>query len=165
MPNTSQQFLADKMSECCCSIKEKVDAVKEHADHIDRDRLRDNLNVTRDQVHSLKSISAVKEQADNIDRDRLRDNLSVSREEANMLKLNEYNQLYWNNGRFGGCGGYGGYGGWGGERGWNSDERRGYGNVYNNFDIDEGRRRGDDRRGDDRRGDDRRGDDHRGDRH
>ena len=38
----SQQFLADKLCECCCSIKEKVDTV-------DRDRLRDNLNVARDQ--------------------------------------------------------------------------------------------------------------------
>lgn len=37
----SQQYLSDKLSECCCSIKEK-------ADTIDRDRLRDNLNVSRD---------------------------------------------------------------------------------------------------------------------
>lgn len=37
----SQQFLADKLCECCCSIKEKVD-------NIDRDRLRDNLNVSKD---------------------------------------------------------------------------------------------------------------------
>jgi hypothetical protein len=91
----SQQFLADKLCECCCSIKEKVDTVKEHSDLIDRDRLRDNLSVSRDQ--------------------------------ANMLKLNEYNQLYWNqnrgwgnNSHFGGRDGYDGYGG--------------YGNVYNNFD-------------------------------
>ena len=127
----SQQFLADKMSECCCEIKEKVDSVKGHADTLDRDRLRDNLTVSRD--------------------------------EANMLKLNEYNQLYWDknsdgpcNGPWGGCGygGYGGYGGWGG-RGWGGDERAGYGNVYNNFDDsrrDHRRspsrspRRGDDRR-------------------
>ena len=104
----SQQFLADKLCECCCSIKEKVGTVTEHASNIDRDRLRDNLSVSRDQ--------------------------------ANMLKLNEYNQLYWNQA---GCGG-GGYGGWGG-RGWgNRGYDAGYGNVYNNFD---------DRRDDRRRGD------------
>ena len=125
----SQQFLADKMSECCCEIKEKVGDIKLHADTLDRDRLRDNL--------------------------------SVSRDEANMLKLNEYNQLYWNQ-NSGPCNGgpwggpWGGCGGWGG-RGWGGDERAGYGNVYNNF--DEGRRG--DRRGDDRRGDDRRGGDDR----
>jgi len=115
----SQQFLADKLCECCCSIKEKVDSVKEHADHIDRDRLRDNLSVSRDQ--------------------------------ANMLKLNEYNQLYWNQNRgrggfeggpFGGRNGYDGYGG--------------YGNVYNNFD---------DRRHDRRRGDRDDHGDHGGDNH
>ena len=125
----SQQFLADKMSECCCEIKEKVGDIKLHADTLDRDRLRDNL--------------------------------SVSRDEANILKLNEYNQLYWNQ-NSGPCNGgpwggpWGGCGGWGG-RGWGGDERAGYGNVYNNF--DEGRRG--DRRGDDRRGDDRRGGDDR----
>ena len=101
----SQQFLADKLCECCCSIKEKVGSVKEHADIIDRDRLRDNLSVSRDQ--------------------------------ANMLKLNEYNQLYWNQNRgFGGRGGFeGGWGGngpFGGRNGY--DGYGGYGNVYNNFD-------------------------------
>jgi hypothetical protein len=88
----------------------------------------------------------LKEHSSIIDRDRLRDNLTVTRDEANMLKLNEYNQLYWNqnrgrggfeggwgNGPFGGRNGYDGYGG--------------YGNVYNNF--DDSRRRGD--RRDDRR--------------
>jgi hypothetical protein len=121
----SQQFLADKLCECCCSIKEKVGDLKEHASVIDRDRLRDNLTVTRD--------------------------------EANMLKLNEYNQLYWNqnNGGFGGFGGYGGFGPWGG-RGY-GDGRAGYGNVYNNFD--------DSRRDDRGRRDDRRRDDHGGDHH
>jgi hypothetical protein len=115
----SQQFLADKLCECCCTIKEKVDSVKEHASVIDRDRLRDNLTVTRD--------------------------------EANMLKLNEYNQLYWNQNRFGGRGGFGGFDGpWGGRNGY--DGYGGYGNVYNNFE---------DRRDDRRRGD-RRGDDHHG---
>lgn len=118
----SQQFLADKLCECCCSIKEKVGDIKEHANVIDRDRLRDNL--------------------------------SVSRDEANMLKLNEYNQLYWNQngggfGGFGGFGGYGGFGPWAGRV--NGDGRAGYGNVYNNFD---------DSRRDDRRRDDRRRDDH-----
>jgi hypothetical protein len=37
----SQQFLADKIDECCCSVKEKMDL-------IDRDNLRDNLNISRD---------------------------------------------------------------------------------------------------------------------
>jgi len=119
----SQQFLADKLCECCCSIKEKVDSVKEHANVIDRDRLRDNLTVTRD--------------------------------EANMLKLNEYNQLYWNQNNGGGFGGFGGFGPWNGPWGGRGygDGRAGYGNVYNNFDVD-------DRRRDDRRRDDRRRDDH-----
>jgi hypothetical protein len=43
----SQQFLADKMDHCCCSIKEKMDV-------IDRDRLRDNLIVQRDETNLLK---------------------------------------------------------------------------------------------------------------
>ena len=30
----SQQFLADKLCECCCTIKEKVDSVKEKADTV-----------------------------------------------------------------------------------------------------------------------------------
>jgi hypothetical protein len=43
----SQQYLTDKMSECCCTIKEKMDL-------IDRDRLRDNLIVSRDDNNVLK---------------------------------------------------------------------------------------------------------------
>jgi hypothetical protein len=43
----SQQYLTDKMSECCCTIKEKIDLV-------DRDRLRDNLIVSRDDNNVLK---------------------------------------------------------------------------------------------------------------
>ena len=43
----SQQYLADKLGECCCSIKEKMDV-------IDRDRLRDNLIVSRDDNNVLK---------------------------------------------------------------------------------------------------------------
>lgn len=43
----SQQYLTDKMSECCCEIKEKIDLV-------DRDRLRDNLIVSRDDNNVLK---------------------------------------------------------------------------------------------------------------
>ena len=43
----SQQFLADKLCECCCSIKEKIDDA-------DRDRLRDNLIVNRDENAFLK---------------------------------------------------------------------------------------------------------------
>ena len=43
----SQQYLTDKMGECCCSIKEKMDV-------IDRDRLRDNLIVSREDNNVLK---------------------------------------------------------------------------------------------------------------
>jgi len=43
----SQQYLADKMDECCCSVKEKMDL-------IDRDRLRDNLIVSREDNNVLK---------------------------------------------------------------------------------------------------------------
>jgi hypothetical protein len=43
----SQQYLTDKMGECCCSIKEKMDL-------IDRDRLRDNLIVSREDNNVLK---------------------------------------------------------------------------------------------------------------
>jgi len=115
----SQQFLADKLCECCCEIKEKVETVNSKADLIDRDRLRDNLTVSRD--------------------------------ESNMLKLNEYNQLYW--GRGGGDRGFGG--GWGGRGGRDWDGPGNYGgsygygpgngNVYNNFDgreFDHHHRRG-----------------------
>jgi hypothetical protein len=45
----SQQYLGDKMSECCCTIKEKMDV-------IDRDRLRDNLNVSRDKNNLLEQV-------------------------------------------------------------------------------------------------------------
>jgi hypothetical protein len=41
------QFLADKMCECCCEVKQKIDLV-------DRDRLRDGLNVERNEVNLLK---------------------------------------------------------------------------------------------------------------
>jgi hypothetical protein len=41
------QFLADKMCECCCEVKQKIDLV-------DRDRLRDGLNVERNEVNILK---------------------------------------------------------------------------------------------------------------
>jgi flagellar biosynthesis GTPase FlhF len=43
----SQQLLADKIDECCCSVKEKMDV-------IDRDRLRDNLIVAREDNNVLK---------------------------------------------------------------------------------------------------------------
>ena len=43
----SQQYLTDKMGECCCEIKEKMDT-------LDRDRLRDNLIVARDDNNLLK---------------------------------------------------------------------------------------------------------------
>ena len=43
----SQQYLTDKMDECCCSVKEKMDL-------IDRDRLRDNLIVSREDNNVLK---------------------------------------------------------------------------------------------------------------
>jgi hypothetical protein len=45
----SQQYLADKMGECCCEVKEKIDT-------IDRDRLRDNLNVQKEETNLLKFI-------------------------------------------------------------------------------------------------------------
>jgi hypothetical protein len=41
------QFLADKMCECCCEVKQKIDLV-------DRDRLRDGLSVERNEVNILK---------------------------------------------------------------------------------------------------------------
>ena len=43
----SQQYLGDKIDECCCSVKEKIDV-------IDRDRLRDNLTVEREDNNVLK---------------------------------------------------------------------------------------------------------------
>jgi hypothetical protein len=45
----SQQYLTDKMSECCCEVKQKIDL-------IDRDRLRDNLIVQREDNNLLKII-------------------------------------------------------------------------------------------------------------
>jgi len=45
----SQQYLGDKMAECCCTIKEKMDV-------IDRDRLRDNLTVSRDKNNLLEQV-------------------------------------------------------------------------------------------------------------
>ena len=43
----SQQYLGDRIDECCCSVKEKMDV-------IDRDRLRDNLTVERGDNNILK---------------------------------------------------------------------------------------------------------------
>lgn len=43
----SQQFLADKIAECCCKTGDKID-------NIDRDRLRDNLSVERTDNNLLK---------------------------------------------------------------------------------------------------------------
>jgi len=43
----SQQYIGDKIDMCCCSIKEKQDL-------IDRDRLRDNLIVSREDNNVLK---------------------------------------------------------------------------------------------------------------
>jgi polyhydroxyalkanoate synthesis regulator phasin len=43
----SQQLIVDKMGECCCEVKEKIDL-------IDRDRLRDNLVVEREDNNLLK---------------------------------------------------------------------------------------------------------------
>jgi hypothetical protein len=48
----SQQYLGDKMSECCCTIKEKMDL-------IDRDRLRDNLTVSRDRNNTLEQVEVM----------------------------------------------------------------------------------------------------------
>jgi len=41
------QFLADKMCECCCEVKMKID-------NVDRDRLRDNLIVEKSESNLLK---------------------------------------------------------------------------------------------------------------
>jgi len=41
------QFLADKLCECCCEVKQKIDLV-------DRDRLRDNLLHSRDENSLLR---------------------------------------------------------------------------------------------------------------
>jgi hypothetical protein len=79
----SQQFLADKIGECCCTMKEKMDT-------LDRDRLRDHLTVARD-----------KNSIDQIDRDRLRDNLNVSRDRNAIYEGIEFQQLL-----YGGRGGY-----------------------------------------------------------
>jgi hypothetical protein len=46
----SQQYLSDKMSECCCEIKGKIDL-------IDRDRLRDNLVVEREDNNLFKILA------------------------------------------------------------------------------------------------------------
>lgn len=43
----SQQYLGDRIDECCCSVKEKMDV-------LDRDRLRDNLIVEREDNNLLK---------------------------------------------------------------------------------------------------------------
>jgi polyhydroxyalkanoate synthesis regulator phasin len=43
----SQQLIVEKMGECCCEVKEKMDL-------IDRDRLRDNLVVEREDNNLLK---------------------------------------------------------------------------------------------------------------
>lgn len=48
----SQQYLGDKMAECCCTIKEKMDT-------IDRDRLRDNLTVARDRNNTLEQVEVM----------------------------------------------------------------------------------------------------------
>ena len=43
------QFLADKMGDCCCEVKQKID-------HVDRDRLRDNLAHERDENSILRAV-------------------------------------------------------------------------------------------------------------
>jgi hypothetical protein len=43
----SQQLIVDKVGECCCEVKEKMDL-------LDRDRLRDNLVVEREDNNLLK---------------------------------------------------------------------------------------------------------------
>jgi hypothetical protein len=45
----SQQYVADKVDDCCCSVKEKIDM-------IDRDRLRDGLTVEKNDNNILKII-------------------------------------------------------------------------------------------------------------
>jgi hypothetical protein len=55
------QFLADKMSECCCEVKQKIDLV-------DRDRLRDGLVVERTDNHILKVAEVFDRKFDRFDR-------------------------------------------------------------------------------------------------
>jgi hypothetical protein len=43
----SQQYLADKIGDCCCEVKQKID-------HVDRDRLRDHLSVANNDNNLLK---------------------------------------------------------------------------------------------------------------
>lgn len=50
----SQQLIVDKVGDCCCEVKEKFCEVKEKMDLIDRDRLRDNLVVEREDNNLLK---------------------------------------------------------------------------------------------------------------
>jgi hypothetical protein len=45
----SQQYVADKVDECCCEVKQKID-------NVDRDRLRDNLVVEKGDNNILKII-------------------------------------------------------------------------------------------------------------
>ena len=55
------QFLADKMSECCCEVKMKID-------HVDRDRLRDNLIVEKSETNLLKVAEFIDRRGDRNDR-------------------------------------------------------------------------------------------------
>jgi hypothetical protein len=55
------QFLADKMGDCCCDIKSKIDLV-------DRDRLRDGLTVERTDNHLLKVGEMLERRMDRLDR-------------------------------------------------------------------------------------------------
>lgn len=55
------QFLADKMGDCCCEVKQKIDL-------IDRDRLRDGLNVERTDNHLLKVGEMLERRMDRLDR-------------------------------------------------------------------------------------------------
>jgi hypothetical protein len=72
----SQQFLADKICECCCDVKQKID--------------RADCNI--------------KEKVDLIDRDRLRDNLTVSNNDNNLLKILEFTQAFGHGYGYGGYG-------------------------------------------------------------
>ena len=55
------QFLADKMCECCCEVKQKIDLV-------DRDRLRDGLVVERTDNNLLKVAEVFDRRFDRFDR-------------------------------------------------------------------------------------------------
>jgi hypothetical protein len=82
----SQQFIADKVTECCCSVKDKMNT-------IDRDNLRDNLGVSRDKNNMLEMLEY----------------------QQLYWGRGNFGPCGSGYGPWGGYGGYGGYGPWGGD--------------------------------------------------